>query len=274
MSMFERKASAVVMMDALGAAKFSPEQAKKFILTRDHLVRAYEEQKRVATLQSLQGGLLTVDQAQVELNQITPYPYHFQDTVILTFGRSFTALETLYFNRWIGAHLVEWLSYGIMMRGALAVGDFIEDCSSTVLGSAVAEAATYYESPQYISFLLTDSYSNQLDSIIQKGDSLAEAIRPFYIKYESPLKCKDGNKITKPMWNVNWVQNLYFGLTMGGQVVDKDTIRGEIAGLLKGCNCDASKSQATIEFCEVCLDALVEISLEDMLRQEKSVRSH
>ena len=151
-------------------------------------------------------GLPTSNVIPVDIKQ--PNILTFGDTIILTW-------ETA--KRWEGAY-IECLepciskiiplgiANGLLLRGAISVGKYIEttDSTATVLGPAIRDAAFWYEEVQWIGIIATPKcglvieHESSLDRSWSKSVSLG--IDSAWVKYNVELK--ENN--TKKLYAVNW----------------------------------------------------------------------
>lgn len=99
------------------------------------------------------------------------------------------------------------LQHGLMLRGAVAYGEWFRD-EQTILGEAVAEAATWYEQADWLGLVVTPGLSLFVDHL---GMRSAPDKLPKLVPYDVPLsRSRGGGKLrmlTLP-WPQRYVQAL------------------------------------------------------------------
>jgi hypothetical protein len=85
--------------------------------------------------------------------------------------------------------------YKLAFRGAISFGDYIQS-GATVLGPAISDVASWYDSAEMIGVFATPFCGHFLSRIHQKH----EITKMEFVQYEVPLK---GN-ISKKLWTVAW----------------------------------------------------------------------
>lgn len=187
-SSLRRKYGVVAVLDALGAANYSDPQIKEFLSARAEV------------------NLIIKD-----LAKDVPKAGSFHQPSIFTFGDTIIITNELRSKKYMRAHLTVFLLLlrrylfhslleGILFRGAFSVDQYFEDPgSSTVLGAAVADAASWYARSEWMGVSSTPKTNTVLDyhfheggSVLQKGEYVA--------KYDVPLN--DGS--TFGLYAISW----------------------------------------------------------------------
>jgi len=175
----------VVILDALGASSYSDEKIKRFLAARSFLNEV------LANLSK-------------QLNNISklkkPNTYTFGDTLIVVqeFGKTDIGTQLLAFFMLMQNYLYHSMEEGILFRGALSVGSYIEDNgSNTVMGEAIADAASWYEKSDWMGLSSTPRTNNFLEYYLESSD----LNDPNFIVYY-PVPMKDGRKID--LYTVSW----------------------------------------------------------------------
>lgn len=195
----------VVIIDALGTSLATIEEAQRFIRTRDTVLkqaseswneRFWSSQRNYASIRS-------------------PDTYTFGDTILLFWEIKEEDLDELLpvVGWWLARFFESALMSNIYFRGAMSIGEFIEDSTSnTVIGPAVADAAAWFEAADWIGVIATPACGFYLSKMATVVSAKSERSRhPFeydlmLVQYDVPMK----SGVTTRLWAVNWA--LYFSL--------------------------------------------------------------
>lgn len=200
----------VVIMDALGAKSLSIEGAKEFLKLRKTLVHVLP-----SILQEFES--LTMEGLRAE-------PINAQSEFdVLTFGDSFIflyscdpdkiSLALYWVGLWCAQSMMAAMESRVFLRGALSIGEYLYGGlqSNTVLGPAVADAASWCEQADWIGVTVTPSAGYFLEKPENnpngsQDDSPSEyfAERSF-IKY--PVPTKGGGQ--EELWTLMWPSGLF-----------------------------------------------------------------
>ena len=189
----QSKFGIVVMLDALGARAFTKEGAEDFIRRRNALL---ENTNIVLQLGSIGGS----------------EGPHSEDPVLTTFGDNIVitwAVQQEVANCALSAValalaplIAEGIRYGLLFRGAVAVGDFVHDFvrdKATILGPAIGDAASWHEQALWVGVVATPACGLRWSWNVDAGCGWDTPNR--FVQYDKvPLK---GNR-TMPMWVVAW----------------------------------------------------------------------
>jgi len=179
----------ILMIDALGARGFSIEESRRFLTNRQSFIERLDEKQRQLS------QFTELDQKVGEPQIVT-----FGDTVILAWPLPLDTPDRFLpaLAEWVRPAVLVGLQLGFLFRGAIAVGEYILD-SSTVLGPALSDAASWYEEADWIGVIATPSCGNLLSRIEARLQGKVD-MRRFYVEYDVPLK----GGLTSRMWTVSW----------------------------------------------------------------------
>jgi len=188
----EVKKGIVVMLDALGVRNLSSKEAKAFLNNRGKL------------LTQLGRKLEPLDSSAARVTETAGPPQFvtFQDTILVTWEIRGPAHNLLpHIANLLRRTIPLALQNGLRLRGAVAVGEYIQD-ENSVLGPAIADAASWYEQAQWIGIVATPHCGMQLDLLYETKfrRRRPHALDPWYVQYEVPLK--EGRRET--LWAVSW----------------------------------------------------------------------
>ena len=194
----EIKTGVVVLLDALGISTATTKEAVNFIEIINSILPFIHQVKHLAA-QSFK----FTDPGNI---------YSFADTVILTWetNENDKLLQVLYVASTISNIIInEGLERGILWRGAIAVGDFIcDNNNTTILGPAVADAASWYEVADWFGVIATPHtgfYAELLCNEFKNGTFFEGKMKSAppemaFVKYMVPIK----NSISTEMYAVPW----------------------------------------------------------------------
>ena len=176
----------VCLIDALGAKNFSDEETINFLESRKVIRKAMDD--KVAD--------------QVSSRSIkTPKIALFNDTVVIAIecepdseeeAHSIAAMAII-----VRKLISDGISKGIFFRGAIGVGKFFADLpNDTIIGQAVSDAASWYESSNFIGCILTPRLAFVLQKHFKEKEPTPTGV---YIPYK--VSTKEG---VKDMFCVNW----------------------------------------------------------------------
>jgi hypothetical protein len=100
------------------------------------------------------------------------------------------------------------LKMGILFRGALSVGKYLET-KDVMLGPAITDAANWYDQPDFIGVMLTPSTTNLVKSIYRLGSKTdqvdVESPHPSLLLYEVPISKRSVSRGSEiQAYAVNW----------------------------------------------------------------------
>ncbi|QDV92112.1 hypothetical protein RAS2_32260 [Phycisphaerae bacterium RAS2] len=177
----------VAILDALGAANYSDEEIMRFIDSREQVMQLLEE-KALKIGDAILPGMLKT--------------FTFNDTVLIilrTRAIPPTLDQITKFFTLMRKFFVDSLEYGILFRGAVALGEFyLNDDTNTVLGNAVTDAAAWYDKADWIGIHATPRASLIIQQMTQNSSQSKK--EHLILNYAVPVK--DGRCI--PLKAVNW----------------------------------------------------------------------
>jgi len=207
---FKNKQGIIVMLDALGTKNMAINEALNFLKIRDKIITVSPDK----ILLMLMGKLNLLEEKEL----IIPRLITFGDTMILIWESS-TSIELIY--GLIGQRLMNLMKVafqsGILLRGAISYGDFIDDGKNTILGPAINDVVSWYEMANWMGIICTPQYGFMVAKIRETSSretsskDLAIPRIPMpnipkqfcslcYINYNVPLR--DGR--TLPLWCISW----------------------------------------------------------------------
>jgi len=193
--MIEPKYGIVAMLDALGARTLDSKGASNFIESRDALLKKLEGFKE---------SLKTVADS-MGIHDSQTGVAKFADTIVLTWHLSNDEIEyfLVHFGAWLRLIIMMGMQQGLLLRGAVSVGEFTQQ-DETILGPAISEAAEWYEQAQWIGVVATPSCGSLLSSLAErltrKNINGEDLVSLSFRQYSVPLK----DKKTLEMWALCW----------------------------------------------------------------------
>lgn len=181
----------VVLLDALGARNYSEEETASFLIKRNLLLKALEPTGD-ALYNYMQGVYSRFFQEPLH----KPDTITFGDTILFSWRFPIVSDGLLLLSSfWAIEAISKAMELQLPLRGAVACGKFLL-MGTTVLGPAVAEAASWYEKAAWIGAVATPSVSIRLEILKDKMPLLWSG----YIPYNVP-----GSKgEVFPAWAVAW----------------------------------------------------------------------
>jgi hypothetical protein len=143
----------VDILDALGAPNYSDEEISQFLRSREIILGLLTEKA-----ESILGEIKKEQLSTFTFNDTVLILYRTQpETTARDFRRFFTLLRKF---------VVDSLVQGILFRGSVAVGSFyVNDETNTVMGSAVTDAAAWYDRADWIGIHATPHASIKIESL-------------------------------------------------------------------------------------------------------------
>ena len=185
----QRKEGVVYILDALGASGFSDEKIESFLRVRKDLIELVESQA-----EEIENS---VSGESWHLNK--PSTYTFGDSIIICYEFSENNKHAQILSTAIIMQnlLCQSMSRGIMFRGAFAIGSYIEESdSNTVMGSAVADAASWYERADWMGVVSTPKANITIELQVEE-----KHLKPDVLwKYPVPLKSSKSFELYTIPW--------------------------------------------------------------------------
>jgi hypothetical protein len=183
----KRKYGVVAVLDALGAANYSDAQIKQFLSAREDVNSTIRE--------------LAKDKPRSD-NFCEPSIFTFGDTIIITTelrSKKFIRTHLTVFLLLLRRYLFHSLQKHILFRGAFSIDYYFEDAgSNTVLGAAVADAASWYARSEWMGISSTPKTNSMLEYHFYGGAAIVHD--NFVLKYGVPLR--DGTKFA--LYAISW----------------------------------------------------------------------
>ncbi len=187
----EQKQGLIAILDALGAATYNEREISQFLESREVVLELLH---RKADAKDVRGDI------KAEL--VTTFT--FNDTVLIvyrTHGQA-TLDDVEHFCLLLRKFMVDSLAKGILFRGALAIGNFyVDDDSNTVMGTAVTDAAAWYDSSDWVGINTTPHATFVIQGLLRGSKDLNRLLvdYPVPIKGRKPLDLKA----------INWPKAFY-----------------------------------------------------------------
>jgi hypothetical protein len=198
----------IALLDVLGAKNMSIEECFRFIDDRFEILMSFEDEKKFYE------------------NFRVPQPevFVFGDTIMIAWEYKKHPERILQpIGERVGRMIKKGLENNILFRGAISLGDYIcIEKENTVLGPAVADAASWYEATDWMGVVATPScgiWIENLGAKLKDGnftmntlsewahgggtlflENLEPTLFPSYVKYEVPVKGRGKQR----MWAVSW----------------------------------------------------------------------
>ncbi len=214
-----KKHGVVVLLDALGVSSYDMAAAEVFFKKREAIFQGVEIAFSGFHDEGIKIGLPP--------NVLKMFPKRssqatFGDTVLFEweFAVNDFANCILGIGLWLNLFIHIGLKEGLAFRGAISVGDYIVDYNtSTYLGPAVADAASWYEKANWIGIIVTPSMGLRLE-ILASG-KLKGFLSKAFVKYpNTPLK----NSQLTEAWVAAWPVILYEEKTRTGKNLPRNEI--------------------------------------------------
>ena len=176
--MMKTKHGVIVLLDALGISTHSIEESKVFLKNRGVVVKLIEE---------FSHGLLPQEKFG------TLKAYTFGDTLLLTCEiREIVGPPLVVIGRLLRYIVAESIEKHILWRGAISVGEYIEDeKSNTLIGPAIGSAVTWYEAANWFGVMTTPRCSLVVKRLFEEMAGSAKVMKDLsetFIDYDVPLK--------------------------------------------------------------------------------------
>jgi hypothetical protein len=192
---FNKKFGAIVMLDALGARSLTLDGAEGFVSSRNIFIETLQSE-----LTTMHAWAEIIDD---DMRNRKPIITTFGDTVLLSWElpeekpeRHLPRLiESLVPAVFVG------LEIGFVFRGALSVGHYIQD-QSTLVGPAIADAASWYERANWLGIIATPACGHRLSLILEEQfKSTRDSVSEWMVEYGVPLS-RAGE--IRRLWTISW----------------------------------------------------------------------
>ena len=221
----------VAVLDALGAAVYSREEADEFLKARGEIIELLVHR---AT------DVLKVRKEDLKI-------FIFNDSVVLTYVRERLTVDDV--NSFCGllrSFEVSFLTKRILFRGALSYGELyrVDARNNTVMGPAVSDAAAWYGNADWLGIHVTPRTSILINSGLLDTPM---ALNHVLVDYDVPMTTGG----TVRLKAVNWPKGLLLKYGRNGRRAKEALLQilGSVRSLPRGAE---SKYAHAIEFFEHC----------------------
>lgn len=187
-----QKHGMIAIMDALGAARYGRLEIDKFLESRQRVLNILHEKAHAKEVRG-----------EIETSAVSTFT--FNDTVLIVFRTpSAPSLKDVeHFGLLLRKFQVDSLAQGILFRGTIGIGTFyVDEGSNTVMGSAVTDAATWYNVAEWVGINATPHASMVIQSLLEQSDQRLERV---LVDYAVPFK----GGSTQTLKAVNWPKGFY-----------------------------------------------------------------
>lgn len=181
----------IAVLDALGAANYNDKEITEFLNSRE---RVLELLRRKANAKEVRGDM--------NIDLVTTFT--FNDTVLIVYRTpELATLDNVkHFCQLLRKFMVDSLVQGILFRGAVSIGKFyVDDESNTVMGTAVTDAAAWYNAADWVGINATPHASLVIQALLQGSKDLDNV----FVDYPVPLK----DRLPLILKAVNWPKAFY-----------------------------------------------------------------
>ncbi len=181
----EQQQGLVAILDALGAADYSDQEIARFLKSREVVLQLLDK-KVEAVL------------GQIKADRMTTFT--FNDTIVLVYQteKAGTLDDVQAFCTLLRKFTIDSLVNRLLFRGAIAIGSFyVNDETNTVMGSAVTDAAAWYDRADWIGIHATPRGTILIQSLLEQKRA---GIDHLMVDYAVPLKDKSGTLLKAVNW--------------------------------------------------------------------------
>lgn len=182
-----QKQGIIAILDALGAARYTDEEIANFLKSRERVLALLRQK---ADAKEVRGD--------IEESSISTFT--FNDTVLIVYRtrRLPTIKDVKQFCLLLRKFAVDSLAQGILFRGSIAIGRFYaDDESNTVMGTAVTDAAAWYDSADWIGINATPHATLTIQAMLE-----TEGIDLEYLLVDYPVPIRGRQPVV--LKAVNW----------------------------------------------------------------------
>ncbi|HLC43352.1 MAG TPA: hypothetical protein VJO34_17215 [Methylomirabilota bacterium] len=183
----EQKQGLIAILDALGAARYNDQEISRFLDSRE---RVLELLRRKANAKAVRGD--------IDASLVTTFT--FNDTVLIVYRtpEPATVKDVEHFCLLLRKFAVDSLAQGILFRGAVSVGRFyVDDESNTVMGTAVTDAAAWYDAADWVGISATPYATLTIQALLEPGRTDLDHL---LVDYPVPIK----DRSTVILKAINW----------------------------------------------------------------------
>jgi hypothetical protein len=184
----------VVLLDSLGTRTSNLDQAGSYLLSLEDLKKDVEGTLKVYLEDHPKETLKFYEQLKIRFfgdSMLITYETQQKDSLHLYIEYLYTALSFLY---------IAAFDRGILFRGAISIGEFIER-ENVVLGPAVNDAASWYDRFDLIGAAATPECTLRIrNAYYQQAQKSKDAFKNIMLHYDVPIK--GGG--SESLFAVNW----------------------------------------------------------------------
>jgi len=125
----------------------------------------------------------------------------FSDTIFITVESNDDKKTLLSFSDAMWRVIMDSIDNNMPIRGCFTLGEFYHK-DTLFLGSAIDEAAQYFEQPQWIGISAAPRANSKLDEF---RESDPESVNAAYARTDLPLK----SSVEQDAWGINWPRQCY-----------------------------------------------------------------
>jgi hypothetical protein len=187
----KQKQGLIAILDALGAATYNDREISQFLNSRELVLELLQ---RKANVKEVRGD--------INVSLVTTFT--FNDTVLIVYRTPGPATldDVKHFCLLLRKFVVDSLAQGILFRGSVSIGNFyVDDDSNTVMGTAVTDAAAWYDSSDWVGINATPHATLVVQSLLRGSKDLDRLL----VDYPVPLK----ERPSLVLKAVNWPKAFY-----------------------------------------------------------------
>jgi hypothetical protein len=232
----EQKQGLIAILDALGAAGYNDREISRFLNSRQLVLDLL---RRKANAKQVRGD--------IDASLVTTFT--FNDTVLIVYRtqKAPALVDVEHFCLLLRKFEVDSLAQGILFRGSVSIGKFyVDDDSNTVMGTAVTDAAAWYDSAEWIGINATPHATLAIQAMLEQH---RRNLGHLLVDYPVPLRDRPALVLKA----VNWPKAFFVrGLRPVGEGEDP---RAKCLSLLaehrvpKGTECKHFNTVAFFDHC-------------------------
>lgn len=182
----EQKQGLIAILDALGAATYNETEISQFLKSRELVLELLRDKVKGKKVRG-------------DINASLVTTFTFNDTVLIVYCTPVPATldDVKHFCELLRKFEINSLAQGILFRGSLSIGSFyLDGDSSTVMGTAVTDAAAWYDSADWVGINATPHATLVIQALLQGRNVLDHVL----VDYPVPLK----DRPALVLKTVNW----------------------------------------------------------------------
>ncbi len=202
--MYSEKYGFVAMLDVLGTTQCDIKMTKTLVRKIVYIHRQLEQFALEIAGESVLNGMPRM----IAFSDIILFSWEVKDLRQWCESEDFKIRCFLGFTEWLRKTIYYGLRNGLLWRGAMSVGKYVEH-STILLGPAVFNVAKWYEKADWFGAIVTPSCQSCIGSV-KAEVSMHSPVRLIvpqecFVEYEVPLKNDAKCDIEKKkMWAISW----------------------------------------------------------------------